>query len=272
VNPPRSISAARRCRPLRHVCALALPMLLLLGACSANGDFDRVKPNLVSDDIHDWVGRDAAREAGAPVSQLPLTDEERTLRDVAYPLIEPPFDRARWYAIINEYGLTHRDGWPKFTLGGYSARLMGEHYRSATARYDRLNNDIRDDVQRVPEFFAAARTVLDLDNKRAQSFAYASGLTRAEKGNATARIAENAFVVGWVQRAVADRSAAYCFALQRLVIATPNPMAVEVERSLTLLNARIAENHVLTGRRFGPESVSCGPRVAAVVPGPIVSK
>jgi hypothetical protein len=252
--------------------ALVLPLLLLLGACAANGDFDRVKPNLVTDDIHAWVGRDAAREAGAPVSALPLTEEERTLRDRAYPLIEPPFDRARWYAVINEYGLSRREGWPKNTVGGYSAKLMGEHYRSATARYDRLNNDIRDDVQRVPEFFGAARTVVDLDDKRAQSFAYVSGLTRAEKGNAIARMAENKLVIDWVQRAVAERSAAYCFALQRLVIATPSPMAVEVERSLTLLNTRIAEYHLLAGRLAGPASVSCGSQVAAAEPAPIIAK
>jgi hypothetical protein len=249
-------------------------MLLLLGACAANGDFGRVKPNLVSDDIHDWVGRDAARAAHAPVSKLPLTDEERTLRDLAYPLIEPPFDRAQWYAIINEYGLSRRDGWPKYTVGGYSAKLMAEHYRSATARYDKLNNDIRDDAGRVPEFFATARVVLDLDDKRAQSFAYVSGLTHAEKGNATARMAENKLVVDWVQRSIAERSAAYCYALQHLVIATPNPMAVEVERSLTLLHARIGEGHLLTGPRSGPASVSCGPQVAVAAPGPtlIISK
>jgi hypothetical protein len=252
--------------------ALVTPLLLLLGACAANGDFDRVKPNLVSDDIHAWVGRDAAREAGAPVSALPLTEEERTLRDRAYPLIEPPFDRARWYAVINEYGLSRRDGWPRSTVGGYSARLMNEQYRSATARYDRLNNDIRDDVQRVPEFFAAARTVIDLDDKRAQSFAYVSGLTRAEKGNAIARMAENKLVIDWVQRAVAERSVAYCFALQRLVIATPSPMAVEVERSLTLLDTRIAENHLLAGWRAGPAAVSCGSQVAVAEPAPFIAK
>jgi hypothetical protein len=259
---------------LRHVRALTLPMLLMLGACSANGDFDRVKPNLVSDDIHAWVGRDAARDAHVPVSKLPLTDEERTLRDLAYPLIEPPFDRARWYAIINEYGLSRRDGWPKYKVSGYSEKLMAEHYRSATARYDKLNNDIRDDAGRVPELFAAAHAVLDLDDKRAQSFAYVPGLTRVEKGNAIARMAENKLVVDWVQRSVAGRSAAYCYALQRLVVATPNPMAVEVERSLTLLNARIGESHLLTGPRSGPAYVSCGPQVAVAAPEPtlIISK
>jgi hypothetical protein len=247
-------------------------MMLLLGACSANGDFDRLKPNLVADDVHAWVGRDAARAVGAPVAGLPLTEAERTLRDQAYPLIEPPFDRARWYAIINEYGVSHYMGWPKYAVDGYSAKLMGWHYRSATARYEKLNNDIRNDIQRLPDFFASARTVLDLDDKRAQSFAYVSGLTPAEKGNAIARMAENKLVIGWVQRTVVERSAAYCYALQRLVIATPDPTAVEVERSLTLLNARIAETEVLAGQRLvPPASLTCGAQVAAVA-APIISK
>jgi hypothetical protein len=267
---PSSPAASRFISP-RRACALALPFLALLGACSANGDFDRVKPNLVSDDIHDWVGRDAARDARTPISKLPLTEEERTLRDQAYPLIEPPYDRARWYAIINEYGLSRRDGWPKYSVSGYSVKLMAESYRSATSRYDKLNNDIRDDVQRVPEFFATARTVLDLDNKRGESFAFVSHMTPAEHGNATARMAENKLVVDWVQRSIGERYAAYCYALQRLVIATPNPMAVEVERSLTLLSTRVAENRLLEGPHSGRVVLTCGPQVATG-PAPIVSK
>jgi hypothetical protein len=248
--------------------ALFLPLLLslLLAACSANGDFGRLKPELVHEDIHAWVGRDAAREAGVPVSKYPLTDEERLLRDLAYPLIEPPFERARWYAIVNEYGISHRFGWPQFRIDGYFARLMHRPYASATARYEELNDDIRNDVLRVPEFFAAARAVLDLDHKRAESFQYVGGLTREEKHNGVARIAENELVIGWAQRAVAERSDAYCFALQRLVIATPNPLAVEAERSLTLLNSLIAANHVLDGPLFGPPAVVCGPQVVAAVP------
>ncbi len=26
------------------------------------------------------------------------------LRDLAYPLIEPPYERQRWYSVLNEYG------------------------------------------------------------------------------------------------------------------------------------------------------------------------
>jgi hypothetical protein len=263
INVRRSvISGPRAGRRLPHlVCRLALP--LLLGACSATGDFGRLKPGLVSDDIHGWVGRDAALAAGVPPSRYPLTDEERTLRDLAYPLIEPPFDRHRWYAVLNEYGASRAYGWPAFVVSGYSDRLLAMHYRSATARYSQLNTDIRNDVVRIPDFFRKARTVLDLDHKRGQSLAYVAALQPYEQFDATTRIAENELVVGWVQRALIERSLAYCYALQRLVIATPAPMAVEVERSLTLLNSRIAEHRLLKGPEFGPELPTCGPQVAA---------
>src|SRR5262249_19101382 len=109
--------------------------------------------------------------------------------------------------------------------------------------------------------------------KRTESLRYVSGMTPAEAGNAKARMSENQLVIAWVQRSLVQRSEAYCFALQRLVIATPAPMAVEGERSLTLLDARIGGGLVITG---GPLAVraapSCGPQVAAA-PGPgIVSK
>ena len=254
------------------MCGLALP--LVLGACSANGDFGRLKPGLVSDNMHAWVGRDAALAAGVPPSHYPLTDEERMMRDLAYPLIEPPFDRHRWYAVLNEYGRSHAYGWPAFALSSYSDRLLGMHYRSATARYSQLNTDIRNDVVRIPEFFGNARRVIDLDRKRGQSLAYVSALQPYEQFDATTRVAENELVVGWVQRALIERSLAYCYALQRLVIATPAPMAVEVERSLTLLNTRIVEHRLLTGPQFGPEPVGCGPQVAAapLPPVAVVSK
>lgn len=250
-----------RVMPTRLVRALALP--LLLGACAANGDYGRLKPGLVDDDIHAWVGRDAAREAGVPVSKYPLTDEERQLRDLGYPLIEPPFDRNRWYAIVNEYGVSHSFGWPGYEVVRYGDRLLHRQYRSASARYAQLDTDIRNDVARIPDFFATARRVIDLDSKRALSFAYVTALTPREHGNAIARIAENQLVVAWVQGSLVERSLAYCSALQRLVIATPSPMAVEVERSLTLLNTRIAQNRVIASPHFGPPLVACGEAVAA---------
>ena len=225
---------------------------VVLGAC-ANGDFGRIKPSLVSDDMHALVGTASNRAAGLPPSGYPLTDDERQLRDLAYPLIEPPYDRQRWYSILNEYGVTRvfHCGCD-FDATTYNRVLSSTWYRSATARYAKLNEDIRNDVARIPGFFAVAARVLDMDRKREKSLAYVGGLKPRELSDATLRIAENALVVGWVQQSLVNRAAAYRYALERLVIATPTPLAVETERSLTLLQTRIAENQLLPGAAPGP--------------------
>jgi hypothetical protein len=43
-----------------------------------------------------------------------------------------------------------------------------------------------------------------------------------------------------VRRSLDERIAAYKFALERLVIMTPNPQAVQVEHALNELRARVA--------------------------------
>jgi hypothetical protein len=240
-----------------------LVFALGLGGC-ANGDFGRLKQELVTDDMHGWVGREAARDAGLKPSNYPLTDEERQMRDLAYPLIEPPFDRNKFYSIVNEYGVSQTfGGWPQYDRTAYTKRLMFTAYRSATARYAQLNTDIRNDVERIPTFFAIARRVLDLDSKRDKSMAQVPDLKPLERSNAKARIAENTLIIEWVQQSLLDRAEAYRNTLERLVVATPAPMAVETERSLTLMQTRIAESQVLVGR---------APGSAAPVGGPLVVK
>src|SRR5271170_6595684 len=101
-------------RPASAPPALAVLTLLGLVGCTSIGDLGRLQQGAVTPGIHDWVGRDAALHAGAPVSAYNLTEDERTLRDLAFPLIEPSYDRQRWDAVIYEYGvnrLFRRDQW-----------------------------------------------------------------------------------------------------------------------------------------------------------------
>jgi hypothetical protein len=219
----------------------------LLAGCALNSDFGRVRPGLVTDDIHAWVGEEAARTHGIAPSTYPLTDDERALRDLAYPLIEPPYERNRWYSVLNEYGLNRmfQPDWYAYDVMAYGTRLLREHYRSASARYNRLNDDIRNDVVRIDPFFMLARRVIDLDRVREKSLGYVTAVPAGGEANAHARIAENALVVAWVQQSLADRAAAYQTALERLLVATPTPMAVEVERSITLMQQRTAAHQVV---------------------------
>src|ERR1700722_2105498 len=79
--------------PRRILLVVTLMGATLLGGCALNGDFGRTRDELVTEDMHAWVGRDAARSIGGKPSEFHLTDNERRLRDLAYALIEPPYDR-----------------------------------------------------------------------------------------------------------------------------------------------------------------------------------
>ncbi len=233
--------------------ALALAASLVLAGC-ANGDFGRIRPGLVSDGVHDWIGVSAAAQAGGPVSIYPLTQDERLLRDRAFQLIEPAYDRNRWYSYLNEYGLSRvflRD-WSFFNITEYDSYIKSMPFRSATARYSKLNEAIRNDVVRIPPFVSIALRVLDMDARRAAALEHIAVLSPGEVVNAQARIAENALVISWVQQSLVNRAATYGFALERLVIETPVPMAAEVDRSLTLLKTRIVESRIIPGPEIVP--------------------
>jgi hypothetical protein len=217
---------------------------LWVGGCVTNGDFGRVRPELVNEDIHDWVGRDAVAAVGGLPSEYPLTDDERRLRDLAFPLIEPPYDRNRFDSVWREYGLGRpppRQSVP-YNRAAYWVRLAETYRRSEASAYAQIVTDARNDAERIEPFFSVADRVVDMDAKRSKSAAHVVHLSGADYANAANRIIENAAIVGWVCRSLHDRGAAYRYALEHLVIVAPSSSAVEAERSLNLLYMRIG-NH-----------------------------
>lgn len=235
VSVATPVSLNSLCRRWVSIAAVSLA----LGGCA--GDFGRVWSTTVqNDDIHAWMGPMAARPAGlTPPWKHQLTDHERALRDLAFPLIEPPYHRNHWDSALSEYGLTGRP-FPYPDRAAYASRLFQTAYRSQTARYNKLMEDIRNDVVRLDPFFSVARTVADMDSKRDRAMAYVSNLSAEERTNTVQRMRENAAIVQWVQGSLNERVASYQIALERLVIAAPSPLAVEAERQLTLLRQRIA--------------------------------
>jgi hypothetical protein len=214
----------------------------LLAGCALNGDFDRVRPSLVSDDMHAWVGREAAHRAGSPASEFPLTDDERRLRDLGFALIQPSYDRNRWASVLADYGLL---GPPDtFDRTAYWEHLENVYRRSEASSYAQIVTDARNDVTRIEPFFATAIKVTDMDHRRAESLGFVavgSGLGKGEKANALRRNSENAAVIGWVCNSLHERAGSYRYALERLVVATPSSRAAEAERALNMLQGRTAQ-------------------------------
>ena len=195
-----------------------------------------------SDDMHRWVGEEATASAGIAPSQFQLTDDERLLRDYAYPLIEPPHTRPEWKGVFGDYTPLPAP-WRRevlFDRTAYGRLLIDEPHRSHSSRYAQLMEDVRDDLTRIEPFFLVATRVLDMDSKRNQGRAVVSGLSPRENDDAIARMAENAMVIKWVQHCLKQRASSYRWALERLVLQAPDPMVADADRLIALLEVEAA--------------------------------
>lgn len=219
--------------------SLALLLGLTLAGCSG-GDFGRTRQDFVSDDMHRWIGAEATGSIGLRASEFQLTDNERMLRDLAYPLIEPAHSRPAWKSVFGDYQPIPSP-WrqsPAFDRTAYGRMLIDEPHRSHASRYAVLADDVRDDLIRFDPFYATAARVIELDKKRNASLKLVSELSARERADAVARMEENTLIVQWVGQCLHRRVAAYRWALERLVIQAPDNSAADADRLITELEAR----------------------------------
>ena len=210
-------------------------------ACALDGDFGRtqfppgIEAPLIQPAIPDRRGEVVA-------SAFPLTDEEKELRALARNLLMPP------------HGDIVGPDWPSFSfayvprealVNDYAGFIVGGPFRSASARYARVIDDLRNDLTRMGPFFRVARRVADLDGKRERSLGFVAQLSPDEIANARRRVRENITVMADVRELLLARAAAYRFALERLVIAVPSPAAVEAERLCAELDRRAREIEIV---------------------------
>ena len=231
------VSGIRRSLP-------AFVLLLIgaaLGGCSG-GDFGRTRQDMRSDDMHRWLGAEATGSVGLKASQFQLTDNERQLRDYAYPLIEPPLSRPAWKSVWGDYQPLPSP-WRQvvvFDRTAYGRNLIDEPHRSHTSRYAVLIDDVRNDITRFEPFYASAGRVIELDRKRNASLKLVSELSPRERADAVARMEENTLIVQWVQQCLEQRISSYRWALERLVIQAPNSIAADADRLIKELAAMAA--------------------------------
>jgi hypothetical protein len=231
---------------------IAISLGGMLGGC-AGGDFGRTRGDFRNDDMHRWLGIEATGSVGLRASQYQLTDKERLLRDLAYPLIEPPHSRPAWKTVYGDYQPLPAP-WrqaPAFDRTAYGRLLIDEPHRSYASRYNQLIEDVRDDLTRFEPFFADAVQVLDLDKKRNASLNLVSELSPHERADAIARMQENTLIVQWVQQCLEQRISSYRWALERLVIQTPDNLAADADRLIGELAAQTANPPVVTAPVIG---------------------
>ncbi len=236
-----------RTRARRSPALMLLLTGVALGGCSG-GDFGRSRDSVRNDDMHRWLGAEATGSVGLKSSQFQLTDNERQLRDFAFPLIEPPHSRPAWKSVFGNYKPLPSP-WRQeviFDRTAYGRLLIDEPHRSHSSRYAVLMEDVRNDITRFEPFFASAARVIELDRKRNASMKLVSELSPRERDDAVARMQENTLIVQWVQQCLERRISSYRWALERLVIQAPDGIAADADRLIGELAAQTANPPVMT--------------------------
>lgn len=228
---------------------LSATLLCTLVSASAHaeplGDYGRPEHSAFIDEFLPWLKEGWLDLTGQAVPVAPFTDDEKLLRDRAYIVILPIEQRG--HSRLTLAGVDFVELWVLirnrpvvYDTRSYGNFLIAKAYRSHSARYSQLIDDIRADTGLVGPFFATAQRVLDADGVRQKSFRYVTPALAGRIEVAQQRVAENRVLIAEVYRRFRERIASYRFALETLLVMTPSPAAVEAERVLKLLEERFA--------------------------------
>jgi hypothetical protein len=249
------------------LCALALP--------AAAGDLGRADPNfwdgLLPKQLYAGpVAPLSFPPSGIPHSLYPLTDDEQSLRDQAFSLLQPPQHREVWNTLIKSFA--QATAFPldilRFDRYAYANMLIGMPYASEAGRYSRLIDDVGSDYLLLGPFMVTACRVIDMDVRRARSLAYVQGFTEFEINNALARNNENRILIEGVELTLDSRVWSYRYAVERLVVAVPSPLAVQAQRAVERYAVQVAAIVPYLAKCVAPVAVV----ERGVAPAPLISK
>lgn len=223
------------------------------------GDYGRPEASPFVDEFLPWLKGSFLGLTGRTAAAAPWTDDEIMLRNQAYAILLPPELRER--SRLTLAGVDFVELWnliaaapAVFDVRSYGDSLVARAYRSHTARYAQLIDDVRADRGLAGPFFATAHRVIDADGVRKRSFLYAARVGPGNIDLGSKRIGENRRLIAEVYRRFRERIASYRYALETLLVLTPSPAAVEAERALYLLEERFA-------RLTEPAAIAAGPLI-----------
>jgi hypothetical protein len=260
-------------RSARGVAGALILCALTAGSARA-GDLGRADPNFWDELLPKqlYLGPVAPLSfppSGMPHSLYPLTDDETSLREQSFSILQPPQHREVWKTLMASW--VQATAFPLDILRAdpyaYANVLIGMPFASEAGRYSRLIDDVGSDYLLLGPFMATACRVIDMDARRARSLAHVQGFTEYEINNALARIDENRTLIEGAELVLNDRVWSYRYAVNRLVVAVPSPLAVQAERA--------AERYAVQVAAIVPYLAKCVPPVAVVErapPPPVISK
>ncbi|HTJ57010.1 MAG TPA: hypothetical protein VL418_05530 [Devosiaceae bacterium] len=247
----------------------ALAALLLLGACARPvGDFGRADPDIFHDSVMPALGQTRAALNSEPVSTFNKSDAEVEMANRIWRFVTSGRTKD-WFmdiaAELHRTRVAYGTGIMP-TYDRYYNWLHGTAYRSSEVRYATMAADVGADLDTIPDTFASICEVRVIDHQRLVARNNMPVLDTGSSDNVDARIAENEDQIGWFVRALRYRYDSYNYALDHLLVETPDPAAKPVNEEITALGLRVRQAE--TGAFCAPPQFQ--PDLAAPYDGPVI--
>ena len=225
-----------------------LALLLSAAGCveRPTGDFGRAAPSFTHDTAMPFAGKMLARKRGEPVSDFNQTDEEDEMHNRVWRFLVAEHTKDWFYNIAVELQRTRIIAAidSSFAVTLYYDWLRRTPYESSPVRFATVERDILADLDTVPGTFVAICKVIQIDQQRAIGRDSLGGLEPEVRASVGERKAENDAYIAWFVRALDYRYQSYDYALDHLLVETPNPRSIEVD-----LKLRLMERHVARAKR-----------------------
>jgi len=219
---------------LRTLCvALLLTTTLVAGRAEAgeDGDLGRPDHSLTIDDAMDAIAKWFHPGYSFNRSDAEVDMANRLWRFVA------PEPRWNWMPARATTLRPSRGLWigDATTPDRYYAWLHNADYQSSSVRYSTVADDVDADLGTIPGAFESVCAVQHLDHQRRVAEANVPGLSGDVHAAAAARFSANETEIGVFVWALRYRYESYQYALDHLLVETPDPGARAVDEGLIAL-------------------------------------
>ena len=211
----------------------------LLAGCAPRptGDFGRARPSYTHDVALPKVGKVLADARDEPVSGFNLADQEREMHNRVWRFLVAPHAKDWFFDYATELQRTRIAGEldTRFGVERYYTWLHNTAYQSSGVRFSTVGRHITTDLDTLPLTFAAICAVIELDRQRAVAASGLSSIGAETRADAAARHAENQMQISWFVRALDYRYQSYSYALDHLLVETPDQRSIAVDDALRKL-------------------------------------
>lgn len=242
VTTRQACPTSRRVRPRVSVVAaswLAAVIVATLpvapAAAQQLGDFGRMEPGFVNDELIPLVDRNRKGMNGRPVDGFNLTDEEVEMRDRVWRFLIAPHAKDWAWPYSAEIRPAKAGSGTEKQIGKYYRWLTGQRYASSRVRYNTMAGHIAADNGTLEGTFRSICAVIEVDRQRGVAVAEVDGLEAEMQVRVDKRDRENGAFIDRFVLALSFRYESYQYALDHFLVETPHQEAVKVDTALTEL-------------------------------------